>query len=323
MENDFVSLGNGIPVDFNKFNRYIIKEENIKNAQPFNTMAVQAENAPYAQSSTQQQSEATSSSNLNIDFVDQLSSTMSNLSTTRRSNFVPDSIARQYSSDFLSPGNNEAVWSNDNNSNLLMSADQTGEKTKITINTSGGGPTVVNGSASNLASRSQSQFSHSEFSETGAGSGSMGPATLSHLGPNIKADRYDEGVTFESNFTDGKTQTNVTIKRIGGDEVKLTSDQNEPGSPQNLTTRTLKSSKIDMPGISQLANALNSGVKNEGKKNRAAQMFQARKARSERFQSVGYGTNEEEKLVARKEYEYWRKFQDLDLGPPYFHILIA
>ena len=90
---------------------------------------------------------------------------------------------------------NDAIWGEDEKATLHVDKEdnKTG-LTKITINTSGGDPKIED-------------VTHSQI-------GGIRPLT-------------DPGVTIESNYQNdgqgdgGQGETNVTIKRIGGDEIKV------------------------------------------------------------------------------------------------------
>ena len=270
MEDDFVGAGVGMPVDFSTFNRFIITEDNIKNAKPFSTVQDNQEQPFEQQEQFQQEDEQESLSQNeffapppNMDFVDQFSG---RLSTSRRPttgsvgdssinneiqqpSFIASNYSQSYtesnqtfnqtitsqstqmtggSQPFHTKTDNDAIWGNQSSASMHMTSDnrQDGSGlTKITINTGGGGPVVEN----NIENQQHQPDSNNQA----------------------------DGVTFESNYGNPEQNTSVTIKRIGGDEIKV----------NEQSTKSKRSNKIEvMPGLSLtesnvcLANVMKAGV---------------------------------------------------------------
>ena len=145
---------------------------------------------------------------------------------------------------------------------------------------------------------------------------------------NVNAGTESVGVSqfnFHSNLSAGGTlggkSTSIMTEnknfesQFGAADLLMDSQQQskilEDNKPKLSTQNSSSKSKIEvLPGISlsasnvNLANVLNSGIgQNNNTQSRAVQMFNQRKKRAERFQSVGYGQNEDEPLKPRKDYE--------------------
>ena len=219
-DSDFVAIGSGIPVQFGFYNKSnIIREEDINAAKPFNTTPNTSANShgttetvigdyqpEYVTSPDGQMGivyDDCYEENFKDDFVsNSFGSPKTNRFEMKNLQHVGSAQSGSLSEmnsmasptknqPFKTTTTNDAIWGEDEKATLHV--DQEDNKTgltKITINTIGGDPKVE---------EINSQF------------GGIRPIS-------------DPGVTIESNYQNenqGEAQTNVTIKRIGGDEIKV------------------------------------------------------------------------------------------------------
>merc|ERR1712066_217213 len=113
----------------------------------------------------------------------------------------------------------------------------------------------------------------------------------------------DPGVTIESNYQNeekGQGETNVTIKRIGGDEIKVNNSGATQPSMLGRPNVKPRGNKIEVrPGIrvtqgaADMAMAMKSALGGGSKSgSRAQEMFLARKSRSKQFEKISIGQGE-------------------------------
>lgn len=164
---------------------------------------------------------------------------------------------------FKTDTQNDTIWGETKESTLQMSKPTSG-LTKITINTAGGDPKMEQ----DLVFVQQ------------------------------------KSVGVEQSYNDNnQNTTNVVIKRVGGDEIKVNQGQ------KKVSSRVEVLPGIRVPeGQVNVANVLKTSLSDSNNSSRAVEMFNTRKIRSARFQKVSYGTNNEEEL----EYDYYGSEDDLE-----------